>query len=93
MIDALLEGAVSDRELPVQDKRGEPTSILESKRMPPSITIRDHPSHTNEDQIQIEVDAVDEGGGIDEIRLGDGDDLVDVSIEEDLRRHERFRFP
>jgi WD40 repeat protein len=77
VIETILEGAISDGELTALNHLDEAISVLESKRMPPSIAIREYPIETDEEQIQIEIDAVDEGGGIDEIRVFVNGKVVD----------------
>ncbi len=56
-------------ELAVQETSEGPAEILGSKRLPPSIQISNLPATTSERKIQIDLEATDEGGGIDEVRV------------------------
>jgi WD40 repeat protein len=75
LIDTILDRAVSDGEL--LDRAGAATAVLEAKRLPPSVAIRGYPAETDEEQIEVEIDAVDEGGGIDEIRVSLNGKVID----------------
>lgn len=69
IISRTFDNSFSQEELTVLGTSEDPAAILESKRIPPSIHIRNYPSTSAEEKVQIDVEAVDEGGGIDEIRL------------------------
>jgi hypothetical protein len=69
IISKTFDNSFSAHELTALGASEDPITILESKRIPPSVQIRNYPSTSAEEKVQIDVEAVDEGGGVDEIRL------------------------
>jgi WD40 repeat protein len=69
IIDRVFERVSSERKMTVEENQQGPAAILMAHRMPPSIAIQNFPSESEDEQVQLDIEATNEGGGIDEIRV------------------------
>jgi hypothetical protein len=61
----------------VQESQPRPAGILMAHRIPPSIAIQNYPSESEAEQVQLDIEATDEGGGIDEVRVYANGKVID----------------